>query len=442
MSQTRMLLLSVSDLGPMPDVAGLRSSNVVPDANHVLARIFDGLSPQKFLDRHWGHNVYWEVGKPDRFHNLMSWEELNLVLDAHRAWPSRMQVAQGNQSMPPSSYVESIPGRGVGREPALRVSSTKLHARLREGATLVFGSVDEVLPAVRALTERLEYDLQAEVFVNLYASWGQTGAFAPHWDDHDGIILQIYGRKEWQIFGAGRPFPLPGEEKLNYCPAEASEQFVLPEGGALYLPRGCWHAVRPVGATTVHLTFGLRRPAVRDFLRWVVDRQARHEEARADLPLMGWNPRLAQGLAGLREQIDLLLTAEGVQQYLTERDGRVITRPRHALPSAVCDLSSGCPIDAVVILAAARPVACREDGYCWTLIAGGKRYEFNPCCKPVLRRLLDRTPWQVDELATVSQLEGGPAYDECRVLIADLLRHGLLNFADLNTGGGAGGDGT
>ncbi|MEU9833365.1 cupin domain-containing protein [Streptosporangium sp. NPDC048047] len=424
-------LLTVRPLEALPDLDGLRPGDPEPGGRHALEEIITSLPVTEFLGRHWGRDCHLDPGDPadpGRFHRLLPWPELDRLLDGHRAWPLRMQVARGNASLPPSSYLETIPGRGVGREPAMRVSSAKLHARLREGATLVFGSVDEAVPEVRKLAERLEHDLRAEVFVNLYASWGQVGAFDPHWDDHDGIILQVYGRKEWRLYGVGRPVPLPGDGPLNECPPRPLREFELTEGQALYVPRGHWHAVRPVGGTTVHLTFGIRRPVVRDLLRWAVDRQLNDPDARFDLPLGGWDDELAGRLSRLLGGIGDLLGADGFGRYVAERDGRAAARPRHLLPHAVTDLSGGCPPDAVVVLAAPRPVARGGDGRRLTLLSGGLRYDFDARCEPLLRRLLGRRPWRAGDLAREAAADGGPDADECRRLVAELLGHGLLRF--------------
>ncbi|GAA1264214.1 hypothetical protein GCM10009677_15030 [Sphaerisporangium rubeum] len=422
MMETRRLL-AVTELDHLADLPGPHPGGTGAQG-HALDRVLATLSGERFLDRYWGRDCYQDTGEPDRFHHLLPWDELNRLLDGHRAWPLRMQVAKAGRSLPPSSYVEPIPGRGTGREPVLRVGGVKLHARLREGATLVFGSVDEAVPAVRDLAEALEHDLSAEVFVNLYASWGEVGAFDPHWDDHDGLILQIYGRKEWQLFGVGRPVPLPGDEPLNECPPVPSRQFELREGEALYVPRGHWHAVRPVGGTTVHLTFGFRRPVVEDFLKWVAERQRRHPEARFDLPLTGWDDETAVRLSTLRDRIGALLTEDGLRRYVAERDAHAQARPRHALPYAA---SGDFPPDAVVVLAAPRPVALHEDGSRCVIVSAGKRYDFDAVCAPLLRRLLERTPWRLDELVRDDD-GGGPSSEESRELVAELLRHGLLRL--------------
>lgn len=429
------LMLEVTELAARPDLGALSPAGVEV-GGHALRQLFPAISPADFVERHWTRAVYHEAGEPGRFHRLLPWAELNRILDGHRAWPLRMRVVKGNRPLAPSSYLEPIPGRGAGREPVLRVSSTKLHQRLRDGATLVFGSIDEAVPAIRELAQRLEYDLRAEVFVNLYLSSGGIGAFDPHWDDHDGIIVQVYGRKEWQLFGEGRRAPLPDDGAgANRCPPRPLEQLTLDEGGALYLPRGHWHAVRPVGEMTAHLTFGLRRPTVRDFLRWAVERQADNAEARFDLPLAGWTPDVAKWLTFLRGELDALLTAEGLRRYLVERDAVAAVRPRHGLPYAIRERTGELPAGAVVRLAAARPVPRLVDDTRCVVAAGGKRYEFAAACGPLVTRLLDGRAWPVAELCAAAARDGGPGEADCRRLLATLVEHGLL---DLPAAGPAG----
>ncbi|WP_405787114.1 cupin domain-containing protein [Streptomyces sp. NBC_00029] len=124
-------------------------------------------------------------GKPDDFAGLASWSTLNQVIATHR--------------LEPPTTRRSVVWH--------RIQPAELHARIREGASLVVDSIDEIHPPIMAAAEGLERFLRTPVQVNAYASWTAAEGFGTHWDDHDVVVCQVEGAKRWRIYGPTRQAP-------------------------------------------------------------------------------------------------------------------------------------------------------------------------------------------------------------------------------------------
>jgi hypothetical protein len=360
---------------------------------------------------------------PSRFEYLLPWGTLNEVLEAHRAWPTRMAVVRAGQTVSTAKYLETIPGRERAPQERLRVNSERLQRHLADGATLVFGSIDETVPAVRHLAERLELQLGAEVSVNLYAAWGAVEGFAPHWDDHDTLILQVYGRKEWRIYGPGWVAPLPGDRARNQCPPEPVEQFVLEPGQALYVPRGWWHGVRPMGAETVHLTYGIWRPTWLSFLQFLVDTLSEHEQLRGDLP-RAVTGRAWPALGVARDILAGRVGEQDADRYLAYLDGLARPRPRLALPLGAQPATLA---TAEVELRAPRTLRAFASGEEVQVPACGRLFRLHADTLPALRALTGRAPVPAATLAEAcGRGEHDPEWLRC---LEGLATEGLITPA-------------
>lgn len=82
--------------------------------------------------------------------------------------------------------------------------------------------------------------------------------FAPHFDDVDVFVLQLEGRKRWQVY---KPLPgsiLPRASSRDFSPHEIGSpilEVVLEPGDLLYLPRGTIHQAQSLpDHHSLHLT--------------------------------------------------------------------------------------------------------------------------------------------------------------------------------------------
>jgi len=144
--------------------------------------------------------------------------------------------------------------------PAYRDSTGRVaHAAVRElleaGASLNIVRLEHYSNAVLRLSRVLEAELRCPAQVNLYQTPAGGQGLGSHVDDHDVLVLQLQGEKQWQIstpesVALATPQPSSGE-------SAAERSITMRAGDWLFLPRGIRHEVRNSGPVrSVHLTVG------------------------------------------------------------------------------------------------------------------------------------------------------------------------------------------
>jgi hypothetical protein len=171
------------------------------------------------------------------------------MLEHHWREPFRFRLAMEGRELDPASYVDT-----GGTTP--RVLAKELTARLRSGATLAFNGVDELHEPLTRLAEAFESVFEAGTHMNVYAGWRSTHGLGVHRDDQDVFVLQLDGRKHWQLFG----FAFAGVDAHDRSALAASAGFdeVLEAGDLLYIPKGCYHLAVPMNEPTLHLTISVK----------------------------------------------------------------------------------------------------------------------------------------------------------------------------------------
>ena len=144
--------------------------------------------------------------------------------------------------------------------PAYRNATGRIaHAAVRElleaGASLSIARMEHYSNTVLRLSRLLEAELRSPVQINLYLTPAGGQGLGSHLDDHDVVVVQLEGEKQWQISA-------PDSVGLSASATAATESTVehpatLRAGDWLYLPRGIRHEVRNSGPEpSAHLTIG------------------------------------------------------------------------------------------------------------------------------------------------------------------------------------------
>ncbi|WP_236595498.1 cupin domain-containing protein, partial [Mycobacterium paraintracellulare] len=66
------------------------------------------------------------------------------------------------------------------------------------------------------LSHSLEVELNFPTRVNAYVTPPDATGFAPHYDPHDVLVLQIRGSKTWHV-STGAPVPPPARPSRPLC---------------------------------------------------------------------------------------------------------------------------------------------------------------------------------------------------------------------------------
>ncbi len=132
-----------------------------------------------------------------------------------------------------------------------------------DGYTIVVDGVERYVRAVATLSRSIEVELNFPIQVNAYITPPGSQGLVPHYDDHDVLILQVYGSKTWHLYNGAdvAPHELRRDDKavaIDGLPAPTDLR--LEVGDVLYVPRGKVHAAETNSERSVHLTVGIHAP--------------------------------------------------------------------------------------------------------------------------------------------------------------------------------------
>jgi 50S ribosomal protein L16 3-hydroxylase len=218
--------------------------------------LLGGLSPERFMKRHWQKKPLLVRGAVPGFAPLLDRAEL-LALAARDDVESRL-VAQTPQ------------GWQFRRGPFTRRA---LPAFAKPGWTVLVQGVDlHVAPAHDLLAQfRFVPEARLDDLMISYATDG--GGVGPHFDNYDVFLLQAQGRRRWRI-GRQKDLSLRDDVPLKILAKFVPEQeYLLEAGDMLYLPPGWAHDGIAEGECQTY-SIGFRSPARAELARELLQRLA------------------------------------------------------------------------------------------------------------------------------------------------------------------------
>jgi ribosomal protein L16 Arg81 hydroxylase len=251
------------------------------DVEFSLARLLQPLSVETFLDEIWAKTHYHvKRARPDYFDGLLPGPSpVDKLLELFRREPSAVRLVRRRDKKGSDDYrlVDGTLDLGGIRDD------------FADGYTIVLDSVDQYVRAVGTLARSIEVELNFPIQVNAYITPpGQTG-LAPHYDDHDVLILQIQGSKIWHIYeGADIP-PREIQREMDKAVAidglPSPTDLQLDSGDVLYLPRGKVHEAETNSEQSIHLTVGVHAPTALMLAMGALYSQSFHDDRlNAQLP--------------------------------------------------------------------------------------------------------------------------------------------------------------
>jgi bifunctional lysine-specific demethylase and histidyl-hydroxylase NO66 len=266
-------------------------------AGNALARCVG--DPGRFVREHWARAPLYRPGAdPAAFADLFSLGDVDHILSSTTPrFPAFRMVKEGKQ-LDPRSYTK--PGR-VGGQPVDDLADPGcVYEHFQAGATIVLQSLHRFWPPLTRLSRDLELALTHPVQVNAYITPPASRGLGVHHDEHDVFVLQVYGRKRWDVHD---PDGLP-ERRL----IEAE----LAPGDCLYIPQRFPHAAWTAQTASVHLTVGVVPVTWADVVRRAVTSVV--EDALSGEPLpagFAADPAVlttgvAEQLAEVRRRLDKL----------------------------------------------------------------------------------------------------------------------------------------
>ena len=225
--------------------------------------------------------------------------------------------------------------------------------------------------------------------MNLYASWRSENGFDLHWDSHEVMVLQLHGRKQWQIFAPTQEAPLDvGVPPRPSGPPTWSG--MLNAGDVLYLPRGWWHVANAVNEPSLHLTFGIAPMHGLNLLNWMATRLKGHVHLRRNLPLLREPAAQQAYMSELRAIVGEVLNDGAIEDFLRDAALHVHGRPSIQLPQAPYNQVGPLRDESLFRLASAPLLSLTDQGDKVIFHAYGKSYTVPASVKPALALLNDR----------------------------------------------------
>lgn len=227
-------------------------------ADPSLAWLLAPLTTETFLDDVWAKDHYHvKRNRPDYFGALLPGESaVDELLDLFRHEPSAVRLVKGKDKKSSDRHRLA--------DGSLDLAAIR-HA-FADGYTIVLDGVEQYVRAVGTLARSLEVDLHFPIQVNTYVTPPMQTGLAPHYDEHDVLILQVEGSKIWHLYG-GADMPAHAIHRdtdtgvdVNGLPPPIDID--LQAGDVLYVPRGRVHAAETAAEQSVHLTVGLHAPTV------------------------------------------------------------------------------------------------------------------------------------------------------------------------------------
>jgi len=270
---------STADLDTLDVVATARATRI----EHLLGE----MTPDVFKREYLGRRSLLLPGSQDRFNGLLTWTMLNELLETRSFTAAALRMKKAGKDIPVESYLTEY--TRFNRPPIMTTISPRVITdEMRDGATLIINSIQKMVPSIATLAEDLEHVLQARININMYASLvHDKNCFGCHYDVHDVLVLQVQGRKHWQLFGPRPLMPYPHESfDSTERPPTVTPTWdgLMTQGDALYMPRGWWHFARPIGGPTIHLSVGIVKPTGLDLLEWLTKQMGTDDIFRKNLP--------------------------------------------------------------------------------------------------------------------------------------------------------------
>jgi 50S ribosomal protein L16 3-hydroxylase len=225
--------------------------------------LLGGLSPTLFMKRHWQK-------KP---------------LLVRQAWPDvRAPLTRAALfDLAASENVESRLVQNVDGD--WRVRQGPLPRRAlppvsRPNWTLLMQGLDLHVAAAHEMLARFRF-LPAARLDDLMVSWASRGGgVGPHIDSYDVFLIQVEGRRRWQIGRVADPAWVEGAPLKLLRHFEPTQEWVLQAGDMLYLPPGWGHDGVAVDGECMTCSVGFRAPAASELVREILSRLA--DEADED----------------------------------------------------------------------------------------------------------------------------------------------------------------
>ena len=246
----------------------------------LLRKLIEPLGVNEFLRDYYEKKPLLSPNNKCRnFDDLISLKKLDHLLTTSELPPASIDMAR---SKPPISKANfTFKSGNIDRGAVVR--------HYQRGATIIFPQINLAIDELANFCRNLEFELSCKVQTNVYLTPRNSQGFKTHYDDHDVFIMQIHGKKNWNLYQQAVEKPFRGEpfDSSEHEAGRLNLNFTMEPGDCLYIPRGYMHDATNVGSEpSLHITVGLLVKKWADLMLEVLSEVAlNNSEFRESLPV-------------------------------------------------------------------------------------------------------------------------------------------------------------
>jgi hypothetical protein len=272
----------------------------------TLAKLFDPVSPQAFVDEYWGRKTLFVPGDAAKIETLfgrpLGWDDYHEVARRLSQWSHKRLTLYAAALICGPGPLEHRDRTG-GFLPIVGVDPVQAPRLLAAGIPVTLPKAHWYCGPIAQLVRGVASDIVGLRELDCLLTTNVKGAgVASHFDAFPSFHIQLAGRKRWQVAPSPeQAWPkLPGvidsEGRKEYIdstgrrvgePLDRSQlvEYQVKPGDVLYLPAGTWHEAHVEGEPVLALELLFNRFPIGEVALQVLARRLERTPLRRDAPI-------------------------------------------------------------------------------------------------------------------------------------------------------------
>src|SRR5690606_37704150 len=233
------------------------------------------ISNQDFLEQYYEKQFFLlERNNIHFYETILNVNDIDKYLSNHDIEYPSVRLVKNGKELDGDLYLKNI-NYGTAMFEGL-VDTDKMFQLYCLGSTIIIQGLDRSNKALGDFCRKLSVELPFTFQSNIYITPNDSKGFESHYDTHDVFVMQIKGKKRWQLFEPN-PVTLPTKmekfdsKRTNISNLKLLKEFDLNVGDLLYIPRGMIHNARSLSEDSIHITLGVFPEKWFDLFRYVAN---------------------------------------------------------------------------------------------------------------------------------------------------------------------------
>ena len=224
----------------------------------LLQDLLSDISSAEFYKSYWDKSPLIQRGCAEKFKNYFSIKRFEERITGNDIRYPQFRIAQNGKIIQPELYTRSRTLKNQFFNDAIDIPA--VYSLWNQGATIILQALQRGCSNLSLELNELESDISHNIQANAYLTPMSSQGFNVHYDNHDVLILQIEGSKDWTIWDTPvNKKPLKNENKIEEETPEGSLFFKgsITSGDMIYIPRGHYHVATSLSEISLHITIGI-----------------------------------------------------------------------------------------------------------------------------------------------------------------------------------------